>query len=140
MIRQFRMEDIGEVMRLWLETNSSAHKFIDRSYWEENYETVKEMIPQAAVYIYEEDGEIQAFIGISEDYIAGIFVSEKFQSAGIGKRLLDYCKQVFDRLTLQVYQKNVRAVHFYLREGFSVTGKEIDQNTGEAEYTMEWVR
>lgn len=41
-------------------------------------------------------------------------------------------------LTLDVYQKNNRAVAFYFREGFSVLSEELDKATGEIEYTMIW--
>ena len=55
---------------------------------------------------------IQGFIGINDEYIEGIFVSDEMQSRGIGKMLLDYIKDKKDRLQLKVYQKNVRAMSF----------------------------
>ena len=36
------------------------------------------------------------------------------------------------------YQKNVRAVRFYLRENFLIQAEEIDEDTGEKEYIMRW--
>ena len=36
--------------------------------------------------------EIQGFIGLSNEYIEGIFVSAEMQSQGIGKILLNYAK------------------------------------------------
>lgn len=39
---------------------------------------------------------------------------------------------------MSVYQKNARAVKFYLREGFVVQREGRDENTGEAEYEMVW--
>lgn len=43
-----------------------------------------------------------------------------------------------ERLTLQVYQKNAPAVQFYLREGCSISKEQVDEETGEIEYFMEW--
>ena len=37
--------------------------------------------------MYEDDKMIQGFIGINDEYIEGIFVSDEMQSRGIGK----YC-------------------------------------------------
>ena len=38
------------------------------------------MLPQAEVYVYEDDKMIQGFIGVSDEYIEGIFVSDEMQS------------------------------------------------------------
>ena len=62
------------------------------------------------------------------------------QSRGVGKQLLVRAKQDRKRLTLQAYEKNERAVHFYQREGFRVVYRDVDEGTGEAEYVMEWKR
>ena len=59
-------------------------------------------------------------------------------ACGIGKHLLEYVKQTHSTLSLGVYQKNKRAVSFYLREGFSILSEELDEATGETEYTMIW--
>jgi Acetyltransferases len=138
MIREFRPEDIENVMCLWLDTNIRAHDFIDSGYWRANFETVKNIIPKAAVFVYEQDGNIQAFIGLMENHIAGIFVSDNFRSKGIGKLLLDHAKAKHGELYLNVYKKNSRAIHFYLREGFVTSAEQVDENTGEAELVMKW--
>lgn len=104
----------------------------------DNYEVVKEMLPQADVYVYEDDKIIQGFVGINDEYIEGIFVSDEMQSRGIGKMLLDYIKDKKDRLQLKVYQKNVRAMSFYQREGFTIQSEGMDEFTGEKEYVMNW--
>ena len=90
MIRELRKTDINIVADIWLDTNIKAHNFISAQYWESNYELVKEMLLQATVYVYEDNYEIQGFIGMNGEYIEGIFVSEAMQSQGIGKILLNY--------------------------------------------------
>ena len=35
---------------------------------------------------------IQGFVGLSNEYMEGIFVSDEMQSCGIGKLLLEYIK------------------------------------------------
>lgn len=57
---------------------------------------------------------------------------------GIGKGLLDCIKKNYPAFSLNVYQKNQRAVRFYLREGLSVMSKGFDQDTAETDYTMAW--
>ena len=138
MIRKLQKVDINRVADIWLKTNLKAHFFIPEQYWISNYEFVKEMLPQAEVYVYEDDKMIQGFIGVSDEYIEGIFVSDEMQSCGIGKMLLDYIKDKKDRLQLKVYQKNVRAMSFYQREGFTIQSESMDEFTGEKEYVMNW--
>ena len=138
MIRKLQKADINRVADIWLKTNLKAHFFIPEQYWISNYEFVKEMLPQAEVYVYEDDKMIQGFIGVSDEYIEGIFVSDEMQSRGIGKMLLDYIKDKKDRLQLKVYQKNVRAMSFYQREGFTIQSEEMNEFTREKEYVMNW--
>lgn len=137
MIRKLEEKDIDIIMNIWLDTNIKAHYFVSRKYWEDNYDMVKEVLPKAEVYVYEDDNnEIDGFIGISDNHIEGIFVRENLQSKGIGKSLLNHVKNIKDNLTLNVYQKNVRAKNFYLREGFVIQYEEIDEDTDEKEYIM----
>ena len=138
MIRKRQNVDINKVVDIWLKTNLEAHDFIPGQYWTSNYEAVKKMLPQAEVYVYEDNKIIQGFVGVRDEYIEGIFVSGKMQSHGIGKALLDYIKDKKARLQLNVYQKNVRAMSFYQREGFTIQSEGLDEFTGEKEYVMEW--
>ena len=140
MIRELQKADITKVADIWMDTNIKAHNFISAQYWESNYELVKEMLLQAEVYVCESNGEIQGFIGLNGDYIEGIFVCDRLQSQGIGKLLLDFVKESRTQLSLNVYQKNQRAVSFYEREGFLVLQTETDHETGEIDYTMGWKR
>ena len=138
MIRKLQNVDINKVADIWLKTNLEAHDFIPGQYWTSNYEAVKKMLPQAEVYVYEDNKIIQGFVGVRDEYIEGIFVSGKMQSHGIGKALLDNIKDKKARLQLNVYQKNVRAMSFYQREGFTIQSEGLDEFTGEKEYVMEW--
>ena len=124
MIRKMQNIDINRVADIWLKTNLKAHDFIPEQYWTSNYESVKEMI--------------QGFVGLSNEYMEGIFVSDEMQSCGIGKLLLEYIKNKKVRLRLNVYQKNTRAISFYQREGFDIQCEGFDGATGEKEYTMLW--
>lgn len=135
-IRSMTENDIDRVMWIWLETNTKAHGFIEESYWRNQYDNVKKMIPESEVYVCEMSGDVIGFIGLSENYIAGIFVVFEYQSRGIGKRLLDYAKELKPELRLHVYQKNCRAVSFYQKEDFVIKSEHIDENTGETEFLM----
>ena len=138
MIRELRKVDINKVAEIWLDTNIKTHYFISAQYWKSNFELVKELLLQATVYVYEDKQEIQGFIVLSNEYIEGIFVSAEMQSQGIGKILLNYVKGKRNKLILNVYQKNTRAISFYQREGFEIQYSGLDEATGEKDYVMAW--
>lgn len=140
MIRKCVERDIDTVMQIWLDTNIQTHGFISSNYWIENFDMVRRMLPYAEIYVYENDytNRTEGFIGLNENYIEGIFVRESAQSNRIGKQLLDYVKRVKSILSLSVYQKNKRAIKFYLREGFKIQSENVDDNTAEKEFTMTW--
>lgn len=127
-------------MSIWFDANIKAHNFISKEYWIDNYEMVKNILPQAEIYVYEDDNtnQIEGFIGLSDDYIEGIFVKEAARSRGIGKQLLIYVKEIKLTLSLKVYQKNTRAIAFYQREQFVIQSENIDDSTNEKEFIMTW--
>lgn len=140
MIRVLEEKDVDTVAKIWLETNIKAHDFIASNYWKEHYEIIKDMFLQAEIYVYEIEKEIMGFIGLDKEYIEGIFVLDQYQKRGIGKALLNHVKAKKEHLSLNVYQKNLNAILFYLREGFCIQYEDVDKNTGEKEYRMVWNR
>ena len=142
MIRKFETQDLDAVMQIWLQANLDAHAFIPASFWEAHFEMVRDMLPQAELYVHENEAprQIDGFIGLAENHIEGIFVAKAARSKGIGKALLDYAKSRRPRLTLGVYKKNERALAFYRREQFAIHSEGIDEDTNEAEIQMLWTR
>ena len=138
MIRKFEKNDINPVMQIWKNENIKAHKFISKEYWKNNYNYVKEILPNAEIYVYVLKENIVRFIGINENYIEGIFVEESMRGKGIGTQLLNLAKQLCSSLTLQVYEKNQSALRFYFKEGFQIKKKQMDSETGQMDFTMEW--
>lgn len=141
-IRQYDEYDIDALMKIWLDTNIQAHNFISSDYWRSNYDMVRKILSYAEIYVYQDDSakQIIGFIGLNGNYIEGVFVKETMQSKGIGKMLLDYVKNFKTTLTLSVYQKNKKAIRFYLREKFSIKSENVDDNTEEKEFIMVWNR
>ena len=135
MIRLFEFRDLDRIMEIWLEGNLKAHPFIKEEYWRQNYETVRSVLPNAEVYVFEEDGEVQGFIGMDAEYIAGLFVAEGRRGQGIGHQLILEVKRK-QRLSLHVYEKNAGAVAFYRAEGFRVENSMTEKESGEQEYLM----
>ena len=141
MIRRAEPSDLGTVLRIWLDANLDAHAFIPAEYWQGCRQLVRDMLPQAELYVHQDPaGWIDGFLGLEGNYVAGLFVRQDARSRGVGKELLDCAKAHRTQLSLSVYRKNERAAAFYQREGFVVLAAGVDANTGEPEYTMAWNR
>ena len=142
MIRKFETQDLDTVMQIWLHGNLDAHAFIPASFWKAHFGMVRDMLPQAELYVHENEAprQIDGFIGLTGNHIEGIFVAKAARSKGVGKALLEYAKSRKPSLTLSVYQKNQRALAFYRREQFVVQSEGIDEDTNEAEIQMLWTR
>ena len=138
MIRKFEKNDINPVMQIWKNENIKAHKFISKEYWKNNYNYVKEILPNAEIYVYVLKENIVGFIGINENYIEEIFIDTNNQCKGIGTSLLNKVIENRDNLTLSVYKKNINAINFYKKNDFIITSENIDKDTAEIEYTMTW--
>lgn len=137
MIKEFKIEQLDEVMKIWIETNIDAHNFIPKEYWINNFELVKQMLPTANNYVFEENNIIKGFIGIIEQsYIAGLFVKKEYQGEGIGQKLIECSKSKYGHLTLDVFVKNEKALNFYYKNSFEVLDTKINEETKELEYTM----
>lgn len=137
-IRRMEARDLEAVASMWLASNLEAHSFIPAEYWRGNYEAVKAALAQAEVYVYEDAAGVLGFVGLSGDYVEGIFAASHARSHGIGKQLLDHVKATHRCLELNVYAKNRRAVEFYQREGFELKGSGVDPHTREEDFLFFW--
>lgn len=74
MIRNFKNSDLSSIMQIWLTSNTEVHNFVPEKYWTDHVEMVKEMLPQAEIYVSENENiqQIDGFIGVNEDYIEGM--------------------------------------------------------------------
>ena len=133
MIREFQISDTEQVMKLWLSGNIEAHSFVPEKYWQSHFKEVQEALQQADVWVYDIDGNVHGFIGLINEYIAGIFVDKNYRSKGIGTQLVNFVKEKYDTLSLNVYQENPRAVAFYQSKGFAVLSEGIDEDTSKKE-------
>ncbi|MBM6861672.1 GNAT family N-acetyltransferase, partial [Clostridium saudiense] len=101
MIRNIENKDIDKIMDIWLRSTIKAHDFIPKEYWENNYNTVKNVyIPMAETFVYEDEECIKGFISIiNNEFIGALFVDIDFQNSGIGKKLINYSINKYKNLS-----------------------------------------
>ncbi len=84
-----------------------------------------------SIYVFD-DGVVKGFIKIEGTYIARLFVEPVLQNASIGSQLLEYAVKEHNADHLWALEKNEKAIHFYEKHGFAVTGeKKPEEGTTE---------
>lgn len=142
MIKELENYEIDTILDIWLKTNIKAHNFIDKNYWINNYELVKnEYIPNSKTFVYKEHNIIKGFISVMNDsFIGALFILEDYQGKGIGRFLIDYCKNLSPKLELSVYKENTSAVSFYRKCGFKIDKEMQCEDLPNKEYIMKWTK
>ena len=135
MIREFKSADLDKVMEIWLQGNEQAHNFIDSNFFKQNFDIVEMLIPMSTVYVQDLDG-VKGFIGITENYISGLFVEQGYRRQGTGKALVNKAKQRYNELFVHVYKKNTDAVNFFLSQNFEIVSESINEESNELELLL----
>ena len=81
------------------------------------------------IYVYD-NGIIKGFIQMNGAEISKLYVDTSFQSEGIGNELIEFAVRELYADNLWALEKNVRAISFYQRHGFHLTGqKKFEEDT-----------
>lgn len=138
-IRKSTPEEIVDIVELWHEVSLAAHDFISPEFWESNKSRMAtEYLPAADTLVAVLGNEILAFISLVDDHVAALFVSTSMQGRGVGSLLLAEVKKNRSNLNLKVYKKNRKSREFYHKHGFKTASEELDPESGEREFLMEW--
>ncbi len=136
-IRKFYDMDLKKVMKIWYDSNLEVHDFIPVDYWDRNFGYVSRLIPKSEVYVYEIDGMVVGFVGVEDNgYINGLFVDKDYRGLGIGTKLIAYILDLYNPITLDVFENNYGAVRYYENRGFQCVEQNIHEDLGEVEYHM----
>jgi putative acetyltransferase len=140
MIRKLENRDIEDIMNIWKESTIKAHDFIDKSYWINNYNVVKDVyIPMSEGFVYEKDSKIYGFIAVIESkFIGALFVGVNNQGMGIGSKLIDFALDKYKQLDLAVYKDNKPSVEFYKKKGFKIIVEQENEDSKFMEYIMRY--
>ncbi|WP_025677025.1 N-acetyltransferase [Paenibacillus polymyxa] len=141
-IRPVKVEELKELVAIWLDASVEAHHFIAPQYWKSQAaEMENKYLPLAQNYvIIQDDHMIGGFVSMLDGYLAALFIRVDSQRKGYGKLLLDWVKKHHDEIQLKVYQSNTKAFNFYTKNGFTIQAESVDAETGEKEFVMIWTK
>lgn len=130
-----------DILRAWADETPWMAELDDlepmQAFWMDIFET-------DLVWVAEIEGRIVGFCtrGVDDgsDNIGALYVVAELRSSGIGKRLLDMAKQDRDWITVWAYEKNVRAINFYKREGLIEISREVEKSSNLMNIEHRWHR
>jgi putative acetyltransferase len=142
-LRRYESGDEDASVALWLRTWQKAYPELDFAerldWWRERWRN--ELLPAAEVVIAEADGEMIGFVTVDPRtfYLDQIVVAPKHWRSGVGATLIAEAKLMSPGgLDLDVNIDNVRAIGFYRRLGFLITGAGKNQISGKPVHRMSW--
>lgn len=121
---------IENLLNIWESSVKATHKFLSPN----EINNIKKYVPKALndvpiLIIAQDNNKIpMAFMGISNQKLEMLFVSNKFRKKGIGKHLFKYAVENYSINELCVNEQNPIAKEFYEHMGFEVYKRsELDE-------------
>jgi putative acetyltransferase len=122
-IQQADKADYPQIMNVWESAVRATHDFLKP----EDFEFYKKIIPdflsQVDLYVLRSEKDIFAFIGVSDDNIEMLFVSDGARGKGFGKLLLEYAVEKLRVTKVDINEQNRQAIGFYEKFGFKTVGR-----------------
>ncbi|WP_392562923.1 GNAT family N-acetyltransferase [Orbus sturtevantii] len=127
-IRQAVQGDHPILLALWQHSVKATHSFLTEQDIEKLYQGLKnEWLAQVELWVLLAQDEIVGFIGLNDNNVEMLFIDDKHQGNGYGKQLLNFVKQRYLQIYLDVNEQNPHALRFYQKQGFEIVGRsELD--------------
>jgi len=142
-LRPYRADDLEPALDLWRRAWDRTMPEIDfgarLGWWRGRWSN--ELVPNNEIVIAEESGKPVGFVVIDKNsgYLDQIVVDPAFWGGGTARVLLDEAKRICPGgITLDVNQNNPRALRFYQREGFDISGTGTNPISGKPIYRCAW--
>jgi putative acetyltransferase len=146
-LRRYQSADEDGAIALWLRSWQAAYPALDFAarldWWRRRWRS--ELLPAAVVTIAEADGaEGPTMIGfVTVDprtrYLDQIVVAPECWGIGIGAALIAEARRISPGgLDLDVNTDNARAIRFYGKQGFVISGAGVNAISGKPVHRMSW--
>jgi putative acetyltransferase len=142
-LRRYAETDEAAAIELWRRSWQLAYPHLDFAarvgWWRERWQT--ELVPSTVVTVAERDGAMVGFVTVDPrtGYLDQIVVAPETWGSALAAALLDEAKRIAPgKLELLVNQDNARAIRFYEKHGFVVTGADVNARSGAPLHRMSW--
>jgi putative acetyltransferase len=142
-LRRYDAGDEAAAIALWLRSWQATYPQLDfvarLDWWRERWRN--ELVPSAEIVIAETDGEVIGFVTVDPRtlYLDQLVVAPPRWGSGVAAVLIAAAKRLSPTgLDLDVNTDNARAIRFYGKEGFVVSGKGVNPVSGKPLHRMTW--
>ena len=142
-LRRYEAGDEAAAIALWLRSWRAAYPQLDFAarldWWRERWRS--ELAPSAAIVIAEDAGELVGFVTVDPRtlYLDQLVVAPQRWGSGVGAALIAEAKRLSPAgLDLDVNTDNARAIRFYGKQGFVVSGAGVNPISGKPVHRMSW--
>lgn len=110
----------NDIIDVWESSVRATHLFLtEETIQELKIAILEKYLPQLTVFVVvDHNNKINGFIGIAENRLEMLFVSQENRSKGLGKQLLNFAIEQLGVNELDVNEQNPQAVGFYQYMGF----------------------
>jgi putative acetyltransferase len=142
-LRAYTARDEDASVVLWLRAWQKTYPELDFAerldWWRRRWR--KELLPAAEVVIAEAEGDMIGFVTVDPRtlYLDQIVVAPEFWGSGVGSALIAEAKRLSPGgLDLDVNTDNARAIAFYGKQEFAITGAGKNPISGKPVHRMSW--
>jgi putative acetyltransferase len=142
-LRPYLATDEDAAIELWRRTWQQHYPQIDFAarvaWWRERWRN--ELQPAATITLAERDGALIGFVTVDPKtrYLDQIVVAPEAWGSEVAAVLIGEARRISPAgLDLKVNADNARAVRFYEKHGFAITGHETNPRSGAPVYAMSW--
>jgi len=144
-LRPYTAADEEVAIELWRRSWQHSYPDIDfaarLSWWRERWR--RELVPSAKITLAERAGALVGFVTIdpATGYLDQIVVAPEAWGVDVAEALLAEAKRICpEKIELHVNKDNARAIGFYDKHGFVVTGESTNPLSGRPVFAMRWER
>jgi putative acetyltransferase len=142
-LRGYQPGDEDAAIELWRRTWQQHYPHLDFTarldWWRERWRN--ELVPTAMITVAEADGHLVGFVTVDPQtlYLDQIVVAPEAWGAEIAPMLIAEAKRLSPHgLDLKVNADNSRAMRFYHKHGFVITGGDVNPGSGAPIRNMSW--
>lgn len=129
-IQQACKSDYPQMMDVWESAVKATHSFLNPEDFEFYKKLIPDFFPLVNSYVLRSGTDIFAFLGVADDKLEMLFVSDNAQGQGYGKLLLEYAIENLYITKVDVNEQNKQAIGFYQKFGFRIVGRSEKDSIG----------
>ena len=129
-IRRGLPSDVGRALEIWRGAVDATHQFLSPEDRAELDDLVAGFLPEAEMWVAEEEGRVLGFLILDGSMIDALFVDPEVHGRGVGTALVQHAIALAPDATVDANERATNALPFYESRGFVRTGRSETDRQG----------